>query len=167
MPQKRNPDVMELVRAKARVVHAALFEVMGLSSSLGSGYHRDFQLLKSPLIRGVAAARSMLRMVSYVLPGIEVVSDKAAADCDPPIYATHRALELVVSGTPFRNAYQQVANELTMGTLPASQDRPAPGIDAALEQIGERRGKEVALGAQIRGRIDEAYRHLLTGEVAP
>jgi argininosuccinate lyase len=167
MPQKRNPDVMELVRGKAKVVHAALFEVINLSSSLGSGYHRDFQLLKGPLIRGVMAARSMVRMVAYVLPGVEVKSQKAERDCDPPIYATHRALELVVAGTPFRTAYQQVARELSMGTLPAAQDRPVPSIEAALHQIVSRHENEVRLVGHLKGRVNEAYANLLEAEVLP
>ena len=157
MPQKRNPDVMELVRGHARVVHAALFEVMTLSASVPGGYHRDFQLLKAPLMRGVAAARAAARMVAHVLPGIEIDTLRAKAACDPTIYATHRALELVAKGTPFRLAYRQVAEELDAGTLPAADARPIPDIQPALQQIEGRLDTEAALAAHLHARTARAF----------
>ncbi len=161
MPQKRNPDVMELVRGHAQVVQGALMEVFSLACSVPAGYHRDFQLLKAPLMRGVKAARSMMRMVAHVIPGVEVVTAQANAACTPEIYATHRALELVVAGTPFRDAYKQVASELDSGQLPAADARPLPGIADTLIQLSQRHDAEAAWGATHQAHIQKAYNALL------
>jgi argininosuccinate lyase len=132
MPQKRNPDVMELVRARAHTVRAALVEVLGLAGGLPSGYHRDFQLLKSPLMRGVDTARAVLRVVAHVLPGVEVNAERAAAACRNEIHATDRALGLVAGGAPFRDAYRQVSAEFSAGHQfpPSAPPDVLPSLDA-------------------------------------
>jgi argininosuccinate lyase len=56
MPQKRNPDVFELVRGRTAVSHACLMEVLGIFAKLPSGYQRDLQLIKPPLFRGIDVA---------------------------------------------------------------------------------------------------------------
>lgn len=150
MPQKRNPDVMELVRGHAKIVQAALFEVLTLAGSVTSGYHRDFQLLKAPTIRGAGAARSMVRMVAHVLPGVEVEAERALSACSPELYATHKALELVIAGVPFREAYRQVADALDAGALPDATGRPVVDIGAALEQI---RSRAAAIDGRRRARL--------------
>lgn len=161
MPQKRNPDVMELIRGHAQIVQSALFEVLSLASSVPGGYHRDFQLLKGPLLRGSQAARAVLRMVAYVIPGVEVVPERAEAGCTPGIYATHRALELVVAGTPFRDAYRQVADELSAGQLPTAESRPLASAAPALAQLGARQRDERAWSAQRRDLIEVRFSALL------
>lgn len=144
MPQKRNPDVMELTRARASVVQAALGEVMSLAASVPSGYHRDFQLLKAPLMRGVQSARETLQVVAHVFPGLEVNAEAAARACTPALFATHRALALVTQGVPFRDAYAQVAAEVDADALPDTTPRTLPDAAPALDAL--------------RRRIDDAQR---------
>ncbi len=56
MPQKRNPDVFELIRARSAVAQSALIEILNITQKLPSGYHRDLQLIKPPLFRGIDRA---------------------------------------------------------------------------------------------------------------
>ena len=66
MPQKRNPDVLELVRATAARLRARHAEVAGILGGLASGYHRDLQLTKEPFLEGVTAATDVLRVMPVV-----------------------------------------------------------------------------------------------------
>ncbi len=139
MPQKKNPDVMELVRGHAHVVQGALHEVLSLPMGLPGGYHRDFQLLKPPTLRGVAAARSTLRITAHVFHHIEARSCTASAAVTPELYATRRALQLVVEGMPFRDAYRVVAAEVRSGSLPVDDlCDDLPPCDNALRQTRAR-----------------------------
>jgi argininosuccinate lyase len=112
MPQKRNPDVLELTRAHCRQLvadRAALLEVV---RDLPSGYHRDFQLLKPPLFRAADRARELLEVWTALLPRIEW--DQAAleaASADEALSATRRALDAARRGVPFREAYRQIARD--------------------------------------------------------
>lgn len=111
MPQKRNPDVLELTRAKAAVVRSALAELQAISSPLPSGYHRDLQLLKGPLFRGFDTTMSMLQITAHVMGGLTVNEERCRAAMSSELYATERAYELVRQGVPFREAYRTVGQE--------------------------------------------------------
>ena len=70
MPQKRNPDVFELVRGRSAVAQAALNEVLGVTQKLTSGYHRDLQLIKPPLFRGIDSCQQTLDILPAALAGV-------------------------------------------------------------------------------------------------
>ena len=161
MPQKKNPDVMELMRGRAHTVRGALLEVIGLAGSLPGGYHREFQLLKAPLMRGVDAARSVLSILARVLPGVEVCEDRARAACRDEIYATERALELVVEGLPFRDAYRQVAAEVSDGVKFGPSEDPTPSLQGALDQIDERLTAARRWQEEREEKVQAAYAELL------
>ncbi|MDX1563406.1 MAG: argininosuccinate lyase [Gammaproteobacteria bacterium] len=111
MPQKRNPDVFELVRAASATLQGALVEALGITAKLPSGYHRDLQRLKSPLFRGIDLAGDCLAIMAHALDGVEFDADRIALA--PELYAAERANELVLNeGIPFREAYRRVAAEL-------------------------------------------------------
>lgn len=118
MPQKRNPDVAELCRAKAAVVRSCLTELMAICGPLPSGYHRDLQLTKGPLFRGVDTTMAMLRVATRVMQGLVVDEGRCRAAMGPELYATERALELVRQGVPFREAYRLVGKAWS-GSRPA------------------------------------------------
>lgn len=111
MPQKRNPDVFELVRARSATAQACLAEVLGVLAKLPSGYQRDLQLLKPPLFRGIDLAAETLDILP---PAIEAVRFRAdRIELDPAIHAAEEAYALVVSeGIPFREAYRRVSEKL-------------------------------------------------------
>jgi argininosuccinate lyase len=108
MPQKRNPDVFELVRGRSSVAQAALNEVLGITQKLTSGYHRDLQLIKQPLFRGIDSCLQTLEILPSALDGVTFLPQKIRLD--PGIDAAAAANALVAKeGIPFREAYARVA----------------------------------------------------------
>jgi len=112
MPQKRNPCGLELVRAKAASVLAREQAVAAILRALPSGYNRDFQETKGPFIRGIEATDGSLSVMTLSVKRLEVVEENLRKGFLPEIYATDRALELVMEGKPFRDAYREVAANL-------------------------------------------------------
>ena len=111
MPQKRNPDVFELMRGRSAVAQAALSEVLGITQKLTSGYHRDLQLIKPPLFRGIDSCLQTLEILPSALNGVSFRPENIRLD--PGIHAAAAANALVAKeGIPFREAYRQVAAKL-------------------------------------------------------
>lgn len=111
MPQKRNPDVFELIRGRTASADAALSEVLGIVAKLPSGYQRDLQLIKAPLFRAVDLCLDTLAILAAALPGVRFRPEKIRLD--PAIHAAEAANELVVKeGISFRDAYQRIAQQL-------------------------------------------------------
>jgi argininosuccinate lyase len=111
MPQKRNPDVFELMRGRSSVAQAALNEVLGITQKLTSGYHRDLQLIKPPLFRGIDSCLQTLDILPSALAGVRF--NAGNIKLDPSIHAAAAANALVTSeNLPFREAYQRVAAAL-------------------------------------------------------
>jgi argininosuccinate lyase len=111
MPQKRNPDVFELMRGRTAVAQAALIEVLGITQKLPSGYHRDLQLIKAPLFRGIDSALQTLAILPSALDGVHFRPENI--HLDPSIHAAAAANALVrAEGIPFREAYRRVAAQL-------------------------------------------------------
>jgi len=108
MPQKRNPDVLELIRGRSATALAALVEALGVVSRLPSGYHRDLQLLKAPLFRGIDVCSQVLGLVPVVLAGIRFLPDKIRLDAGLDAAARANAMA-VKEGLPFREAYRRTA----------------------------------------------------------
>ena len=143
MPNKRNPDVVELLRTLAPTVEGAMQELSGVLA-LPSGYHRDLQATKAPLLRAFSRALAGLELVPALVGAL--VFDEAAlrAAITPDLHATDRALELVQQGVPFREAYRQAAAEIPQlsartpeGSLRARRSLGAAG-NLALERLEER-----------------------------
>lgn len=111
MPQKRNPDVFELIRGRTATVAACLQEVLGVVAKLPSGYQRDLQLLKAPLFRGIDVTLATLAILPGAIDAIKFRPEKIRLD--PSIHAAEEANRLVVAeGIPFRDAYRRVAKNL-------------------------------------------------------
>jgi argininosuccinate lyase len=111
MPQKRNPDVFELIRGRSASAQACLMEALGICAKLPSGYQRDLQLLKFPLFRGIDLA---LQTLDILPPAIDAMKFRPERiKLDPAIHAAEEANRLVVEeGIPFREAYKRVAAKL-------------------------------------------------------
>ncbi len=108
MPQKRNPDVLELIRASGATVQACLDECLMITAKLPSGYQRDMQKLKVPLFRGIDLSIECADIMSHVLDGLKFRPENIRLD--KSINAAAEANELVRSeGIPFREAYRRVA----------------------------------------------------------
>jgi len=112
MPQKSNPDVPELVRARAARVLAEMVAVFTVTKGLPSGYNRDVQETKEPFMEGLNTTRASLRIMSQLVTGLKADRKKLCAAFTPDVFATDRALELVAEGMPFRDAYHYVKEHI-------------------------------------------------------
>jgi argininosuccinate lyase len=111
MPQKRNPDVFELIRGRTASAQACLLEIMSITAKLPSGYQRDLQLIKAPLFRSIDICLETLAILPAALDGVKFRKDRIKLD--PSIHAAAQANELVVKeGIPFREAYRRVGESL-------------------------------------------------------
>jgi len=111
MPQKRNPDVFELIRGRSMSAQAYLVEALGIMAKLPSGYQRDLQLLKAPLFRGIDLAIATLDILPAALVGVTFCAENIRLDAS--IHAAEQANRLVVDeGIPFREAYRRVGEQL-------------------------------------------------------
>ena len=111
MPNKRNPDVVELLRTLPAVVEGALAETQAVLS-LPSSYHRDLQATKAPVVRAFGRALQGAALVPALVERLEFNESALKAAISADMYATDRALELVVDGVAFRDAYRQAAAEI-------------------------------------------------------
>jgi argininosuccinate lyase len=108
MPNKRNPDVIELMRATHASVAAARTEIEQLLS-LPSGYHRDLQSSKGAIFHGFGRGLAALELLPALLANLEWRDDRLRAAIDSGMYATDVAVEAAVAGVPFREAYKAAA----------------------------------------------------------
>ncbi len=108
MPHKKNPDVLELMRAKASVVNSYVFQVINIINGLQSGFNRDFQLTKEPLMKGLEITLDSVKVMNLVLSGIKVNKENCKKACTREIYSVNKANELVKKGMPFRDAYKKL-----------------------------------------------------------
>ncbi len=123
MPQKRNPDVLELIRAGAARLRARQAEVGSVYGPLPAGYQRDLQLTKEPFLEGMQSLIDMLRALTAVLADLEVDVDRCRRAVLPATGATDAVYRRVAEGVPFRRAYREAA----AGEAPAATADPAEG----------------------------------------
>lgn len=151
MPQKRNPDLFELTRGRAAAVEGDLVSVLQIKAKLAGGYHRDYQLLKEPLMRGAERTRAMLEAVAHAVPRLGVDRARCAAALQGGVLATDEVMRRVEAGRPFRTAYRDVAAAIKTGEMFPS---PTPA------EIAARRTSTGNLGNlgldRARGRIRRA-----------
>ena len=114
MPNKANPDVVELLRARAATVEGAVVEIQSILS-LPSGYQRDLQFTKAPLIRGLAASLQALAIVPGLVEGMRFEAERMRQAISPDMFATDLALEQAARGVPFRTAYRDAKQKLDAG----------------------------------------------------
>lgn len=115
MPHKKNPDVFELIRAKCNRIQAAPNEIALLLTNLPSGYHRDLQLTKEILFPTIENLKGCLQMTRLMLQNIQVKDQILDDEKYRYLFSVEAVNELVNKGTPFREAYQQVGNQIETG----------------------------------------------------
>ncbi len=166
MPQKRNPDVFELLRAHAARLRARVVELEGLTGRLSSGYHRDLQLTKEPTLRTMAEVPMLLAVAGRALGGIHFDEARCAAAVGAELFAAQAAMARAQAGQPFRDAYRCVAEELAAGTFAPPQLSawratagrvPREDVDALSRELGELRER----GRAWRRRVAQAEAALL------
>jgi len=144
MPNKRNPDVVELLRASYASVAAARTEIEQLLS-LPSGYQRDLQFSKGSLFHGCRHGLAALELVPDLLARMQWNEAAMRAAIEPAMYATDVAIEQAAAGVPFRDAYRAAADAAAAsgaGRTPeaslAARTSPGAGTDLRLSELAAR-----------------------------
>ncbi len=152
MPNKRNPDVVELMRATHASVAAARTEIEQLLS-LPSGYHRDLQASKGAILHGFGRGLAALELLPDLLANFEWREDRLRAAIDSGMYATDMAVEAAIAGVPFRDAYKAAAasaDSAGQGRTPegslAARTSPGAAADLRLDALEVRWSELVKSG---------------------
>ena len=112
MPQKFNPDVLELVRSKTAQVLGLATAALSMLHAMPGGYNRDLQDCKGLYMKGLSITRTTLRILAKFVRGLGIDEAKLRAGFIPGVFATDVALRKVAAGTPWREAYHQVRDNL-------------------------------------------------------
>lgn len=148
MPHKKNPDLFELLRAKGNALQQLPFLMGSLTQNLSSGYHRDLQLLKGPLLEGISSCQDSLDILLFALPQIEVNSAILADERYRYLFSVDTLNEMVKKGIPFREAYQQMGQAIADGTYAPKTDLEHSHVGSlgqlALDRIREKMAKRMA-----------------------
>ena len=156
MPNKSNPDVVELLRGKAATIEAAIVEIQA-TISLPSAYQRDLQLTKAPLIRGAGTALQALAIVPGLVDGLEFKQENMLKAISPDMFATDIALSQAAAGVPFREAYlmakQQLDETPEMDVQESLARRTSPGAcgNLQLDRIRQRLEEEIPPDKAVTG----------------
>jgi argininosuccinate lyase len=120
MPQKKNPDVFEIIRGKSNVLQALPHEIAMLTCNLTSGYHRELQLLKTMIFNAFIEIESCIGMQLFMLKGIKISPSISENPLYNSIFSTEEINRRVKEGIPFRDAYKAVAQMIENGSFPAT-----------------------------------------------
>lgn len=115
MPHKKNPDVWEIMRGKCNRLQALPNDVAMMTTNLPSGYHRELQLLKELLFPAFADLKNCLHMATFMLQNITVNKDILNDPKYAYLFSVEEVNRMVLSGTPFRDAYKQVGLAIEKG----------------------------------------------------
>jgi len=111
MPQKKNPDVLELLRAKYHIVVSYEVQIKNIISNLLSGYNRDLQLTKEPTMKGLEITKQSLSIMTSIFTNLKGNKENCSRALTEDVYATEKVYELVQRGTPFRDAYKTISEK--------------------------------------------------------
>jgi len=117
MPHKKNPDVFELIRAKCNRIQAIPNELTLLLNNLPSGYHRDLQLTKEILFPAIEELKACLQLMGVMLSQAQVKENILVDEKYKYLFSVEAVNELVNQGVPFRQAYQEVGNQIEKGAF--------------------------------------------------
>jgi argininosuccinate lyase len=139
MPHKQNPDVFELIRAKANKIQNLPVEFTMIVNNLTSGYHRDFQLLKETLMGGIDQTKEILEVCEFMLQHIQIKKEITKQELYDYLFSVEEVNRLVKDGMSFRDAYQQLGKQILKGEFQANRNISHSHIGSignlALEQI--------------------------------
>jgi len=160
MPQKRNLDVMELVRARAQTMLALQQQILGIITGLPSGYNMDNQETKRPFIEALDLAEESLDICTLVVNNLHANTERLTAACTFELFATDRAYELATNNNiPFRDAYRIVGAEVL-----AQLDRSIPFPTESQGQLVNRLKARNHLGGAGNPGLEKAHQRLKQAE---
>jgi len=112
MPQKRNYDLFEIMRANARVFTSYQLQIQEIISGLGAGYHRDFSCIKKPFVSGVELCEISIDLMVEVIKNFKIKQKNLENAMTPDLYLTEEVYKLVSQGMSFRDAYVEVKEKI-------------------------------------------------------
>ncbi len=112
MPQKKNPDTIEILQGKISSFLAKKQEIEGIILKLSSGYHREYQLIKKPFFEGIKIIKDCIQIVQIAVEELEFKENNLQQAMSDDLFATEKVYELVKKGMSFRDAYKKVKKEL-------------------------------------------------------
>ena len=117
MPHKKNPDVFELIRARANRLQSLPSEVALLTSNLPSGYHRDFQMLKEVIFPALDEVKNLMAMTEFMVKNLIIKKGILGDEKYRYLFSVEEVNRLVTNGVPFRDAYKIVGERIENGTF--------------------------------------------------
>lgn len=117
MPQKRNPDVFELIRGRSNIIQTLPNQIAILTTNLPSGYNRDLQLLKQLVFDAFGELRECIEIMMLMLNNIKVKKNITENPLYNTIFSTEEVNRLVKQGIPFRDAYKAVSDMVKNSTF--------------------------------------------------
>lgn len=163
MPHKKNPDVFELIRARASQLMALPNDIALLTNNLPSGYHRDMQLLKEKLFPAIQDLKDCLNMMHLMLANVKVKENILSDDQYKFLFSVEEVNKLVLSGMPFRDAYKKIGMDIEQGNY-----NPAKAVNHTHEgSIGNLNNDQLermmndAINKFDFGKVDAAIQQLL------
>jgi argininosuccinate lyase len=112
MPQKKNPDLFEIARARCNRLQALPNDITIMTAGLPLGYNRDFQVLKEVLFPSFDDLRETVAIVTMAIDGLAVRKDILNDEKYNSIFSVEEANRMVKKGIPFRDAYRAVAGKI-------------------------------------------------------
>jgi len=122
MPHKKNPDVLELIRSRCNKIQALPNEIALMTTNLPAGYHRDLQLLKENLFPAFTSLKECLDMTQLMLDHIQVNTAILADAKYDYLFSVEVVNQLVLDGTPFREAYKEIGVAIEEGTYQPAKE---------------------------------------------
>lgn len=112
MPQKKNLDVMELLRANSGLILTYQTQLQELGRNLPSGYNRDLQLSKETLFKALGIARESLKVMALMFKNLRPNKRVLVQSLSKELFITNEVFKLVKKGIPFREAYQRIKENI-------------------------------------------------------
>ncbi len=109
MPHKKNPDALEILRANYHKITSYQFQIKSVIGNLISGYNRDVQLTKEPVINGFNLIKESLDLMMLIFEHLSVNTKKCEKAMTDELFATKKVYDLVEAGVPFREAYHKIS----------------------------------------------------------
>ena len=122
MPHKKNPDLFELVRGKCNSLQALPNQLALLTTNLPSGYHRELQLAKGPIIEAIQELKASLEILLFSLPNIQVSKDITAQVKYDYLFSVDTLNQEVLEGKPFRDAYRELGQAIEDGNFKPNRE---------------------------------------------
>lgn len=165
MPHKKNPDVFELMRAKTNQILSVPNAINLLLTNTTTGYHRDLQLLKEEIFPAIETMKDCLAMCTFMLKSIKVKKGILQDPFYKHVFSVEVVNELVLNGTPFRDAYKKVGMDIESDNFSPDQSNIHHTHEGSIGNLClpaiEEKMKKAVLGFNFE-KIDTAFKSLLS-----